>query len=106
MSKFRKGKVLGIAAACLLVASLAGALVAPAMAQEAPEVSIVPDAQDVEAGETFDIDVWVDPAGRGLAGIDVALQYNSNVMTTTPADVVVYDDDTRRCASGWPIGEH
>ena len=89
MSKLRKGKVLGIAAACLLVASLAGALVAPAiLAQEAPAVSIDPAAQDVVAGGTFDIDVWVDAGDNNLKGIDVAVEYDADAMTTTEGDVV------------------
>ncbi len=92
MSKLRKGKVLGIATACLLLASLAGALVAPAiLAQEAPSVSIVPDAQDVVAGGTFDIDVRVDAGDNNLKGIDVAVEYDSDAMTTSVADVDAHD---------------
>jgi len=89
MSKLRKRKVRGIAAACLLVASLAGALVAPAiLAQEVPAVSIDPAAQDVVAGNTFDIDVWVDASDTNLKGIDVAVEYDADAMTTTEGDVV------------------
>jgi len=94
MSKLIKGKILGIAIACLLVASLVGAgiLPAPTLALNAPSVSIVPEAQEVEAGGTFDIDVWVDAAGHNLNGIDVAVQYDSNAMTTSVADIEAHND--------------
>jgi len=94
MTKLIKRKVLGIAVACLLVASLVGAGVLPApttLAQEAPSVSIVPEAQDVVAGGTFDIDVWVDAGDNNLRGIDVWVQYNSNAMTTIVADVEAHN---------------
>jgi len=57
----------------------------------APSVSIEPQSRTVSPGGTCDIDVWVDAAGRGLAGIDVAVQYNSDVMTTTVADVEAHN---------------
>ena len=57
----------------------------------APSVSIAPPSQTVPPGGTCDIDVWVDAAGRGLNGIDVAVQYNSDAMTTSGADVEAHN---------------
>ena len=58
---------------------------------EAPSASIEPETKEVRAGETFDIDVWVDAAGRDLYGFDVAVQYNSDVMTTSLADIAAHN---------------
>jgi len=57
----------------------------------AASVSIEPQSQTVAPSGTFNIDVWVDAAGRDLNGIDVAVRYNSNVMTTSVADVEAHN---------------
>jgi len=102
MNKLIKGKVLGIAVACLLVASLVVAGVLPAtttLAQEAPSVSIEPpDSGEVDPGDSFSVDVVVDAAGRDLICYELGVQYNSNVMTTTEGDV-----DFHNLLDGWEV---
>jgi len=52
-----------------------------------PSVSIEPPSQTVPPGGAFNVDVWLDAVGRNLNGIAVAVQYDSNVMTTSVAHV-------------------
>ncbi len=82
-----KRKFLGIAVASLLVASLLG--MGTALAQEAPSVSIDPaDSGEVDPGGTFTIDVLVDAGDNSLKGIDVAVDYDADAMTTSGAAIV------------------
>jgi len=92
MRKLMKGKLRGIAVACLLVASLAGALVAPAMAQDAASVSIDPaDSGNVAAGDSFTVDVLVDAGGHDLIGVGVEVQYDAAAMATSVAQITGHD---------------
>jgi hypothetical protein len=57
----------------------------------APSVSIEPPSQTVAPGGVFNIDVWVDAAGRDLLAFDVEVQYNSNAMITSVADIEAHN---------------
>jgi len=71
-----------------LLAMMPGAV--PAFAA-APSVSIDPATQEVVAGDTFTIDVLVDAGDYSLKGCMVEVSYDSDVMTTTEAQVTGYD---------------
>jgi len=90
MSKLIKRKVLGIAVACLLVASLvvAGATAPATLAQDAASVSIDPaDSGEVEPDDSFTVDVLVDAGGHDLIAISVEVAYDAAAMATSNPQV-------------------
>ena len=95
MSRLREKKFLGIAAACLLVASLvvAGAVApatTPLLAEYGPSVSIEPDTQEVAAGGTCSVDVLVDSAGTPITACNVVVTFDADLTATgvTGADLL------------------
>ena len=91
MTKVIKGKILGIAIACLLVASLigvAGAVAPATLAQDAAAVGIDPaDSGEVNPGDSFTVDVVVDAGGHDLVGISIEVQYDAAAMATSAGQV-------------------
>ena len=91
MTKVIKGKILGIAIACLLVASLigvAGAVAPATLAQDAAAVGIDPaDSGEVNPGDSFTVDVMVNAGGHDLNGISIEVQYDATAMATSAGQV-------------------
>jgi len=105
-----RGKLSGIAVACLLVASLvvAGATAsATTQALAEPSVSIVPDTQEVAAGGTFSVDVVVDSVAFLVKGCEVTITFDADLTATaaTGADLLGTAAETMRIGPTIPNGE-
>jgi len=65
----------------VIVLSMALCITAiPALADPSPVVSVSPASQTVDPGDTFSIDIIVDPDGEGLSGGQLDFAFNASVM--------------------------
>ena len=73
------------------------------MAYATPSVSIDPASSSVAgAGESFSVDVLVDPAGETLAGGTVELSFDSDVLSiTSHSDGTIFSCDSSGMGSDW-----
>ncbi|MFZ2070759.1 MAG: cohesin domain-containing protein [Halobacteriota archaeon] len=49
----------------------------------AAQISVVPAYQEVTKGETFTIDIYIDPEGNETAGADFILRFNNTLLNAT-----------------------
>ena len=46
----------------------------------APTVSVAPSSQEVGPGESFSVDIWIDPSGEGVSAASIVLTYDSGTV--------------------------
>jgi|GEM_PF-2942574 len=46
----------------------------------APTISVAPSSQEVGPGESFSVDIWIDPAGEGVSAASIVLTYDSGTV--------------------------
>ena len=46
----------------------------------APTVSVAPSSQEVGPGESFSVDIWIDPSGEGVSAASIVLTYDSGTI--------------------------
>jgi hypothetical protein len=54
-----------------------------ALPASAAQISIVPSSQTVFKGESFTVDIYVDPEGNATAGVDYILRFNNTLLNAT-----------------------
>lgn len=52
-------------------------------AAEGPIVTVEPSFQTVSSGETFTVDIYVDPEGNATAGVDFILRFDNTLLNAT-----------------------
>lgn len=100
MTRVLGRKTILIGGACLLVVGAAAGAVTQhaAVADPPPSVSVTPQAMEVSPGDSFQVDVVVDAAGRDLLIFDVAVQYDSGVLNITAGNIQYTNPlDTANC---------
>ena len=76
----KRNAIMRIRSAFAMTAVLLCALV---YAAAAVQVSIVPPSQSVAPGENFTVDVYVDPEGSAILGVDYVLRFNNSLLNAT-----------------------
>jgi len=69
--------------ACLTMIAVALALCVFAQPAVAVHTSIVPSFQSVSSGEDFTVDIYVDPEGSAIGGVDYILCFNNALLNGT-----------------------
>ncbi|MDY6834934.1 MAG: cohesin domain-containing protein [Chloroflexota bacterium] len=84
-------KVLSRVAVLLVVLALAMPMVGmpAAMANGAVTAIVQPPSQEVEEGQTFEIDIYVDPSEYGVSAAELSFEFDPEGMT---ANSIVYGD--------------